>query len=352
MNKWRFNKKFLKEKIAEGKLVLQTCDKNTDIYQDAKIMVDHFEIALGKKEETPIKKKKVDTSTMINNLDKIFNEALRLISLEDWESLKNVCQYIPKFKFNNTNSNLLPNKDLYVVEASLDLFKRIDHQAYDAALKIVYNDQNLINILNKNDIDNNYCWFCNYLDLPFVNVSAKHDCKYIFLAHELRHAINFYLYGSINSNLIELPSIYSEMLMADYINKYYNCPKLYYDRINYISNQTKRLVPYIDILMRFDEAGRKLTIDNFDKVLDVRNNEDRIKKYALLTNRVHLSLYNYIVSTLISTFFREEYHNGNKKIVNEKMEQLLLSTNYKLNYNKLEDKYIDYLKEVKTLSKK
>lgn len=352
MDKWHFNEKFLKDKIAEGKLVLKKFDKDTNIYKDAKMMVEQFEFLLGKDSKKSFKSINESFESQLNNLNRVLNKSLNLIQLYEWKSLKNLCQNVPQYNFERINSNLLPKNNKYAINASLEMFKKIDFSIYEATFSIVNNKTQLINLLNSKSNNDNCCVLCEYLKLPFVYVSAQDDWKYIVLSHELRHAADYYLYKVHNSNLTEVSSIYSEMIMCDEINKFYECPNIYNSRINLFSGQIKKIIPYIEMLIRFDNCERELTLHNYEKILNISSEKDFKNKYSLLIDEKHITLYDYIISTLCAISFREEYYKGNKEVINKKMKHLLLGSNYKLNYDNLQNKYVNYVKEVKKLSKK
>ncbi len=352
MSNWHFNRAFLKQKIAEGKLAIQRCEKNSDMYKDAQCMIKNFDTILKRKSMTEDKITRNDYYNYCDILSDTFNQTLDLISLDEWRQLKAMCEVLPKKHIENVDSHILPSKDDVVINKTLKLFKKIDYNTYGAVYKIVHNDINLINILKKNRIEDNWCFLCGYLKLPFVNVSSSNDYKYISLTHELRHAADYYLYGPTSTNVCELSSIYSEILMADEINKHFDCPNVYYNRINYVTSQMLRLISYVDALIRFERSGRRITSNNCNTILDIYDDKELTAKYIFLKNNGILSLYDYIVSTLMAVYFREEYYNGNKDMVNENIKQLLLGKDYNPNFGILGDRYVDYIKEVKTLSKK
>lgn len=352
MNKWCFNKKYFNEKIMEGNLVLQKYDKGTLIYDDAKDMVLVFDKILKKKNIPELYITKDDFYNYCERLTHFFNKALEKISLEQWEELKDVCCDVPKSRFKNISSNVLPKNNTYVVNEVLKLYRKIDKEAYDAAYQIVNNDVSLINISKTDDINNCWCFLCGYLKLPFVNISANKDYKYVALAHELRHATDYYLHNINGTNIDEVSSIYTEILMVDEVSKYTDCYNLACPRINHTTLCMLNLISCIDALMRFEKLGCRVTLNNISLILDIDNDKELTAKYLLLKNKGILGLYNYVVSTLMAVYFRDEYYNGNKKIVNENIKQLLLGKEYSLNFDIWKDKYVDYVKEVKTFVKK
>lgn len=356
MKKWRFNEEFLKQKIVEGNIVLQKNENNCKMNQNVKKMIDAFECFLdNEKTESKVLPNNInyDLIDMINNLNNSINKNLNNVKLEEWLALKEMSKYFPKIKFEKYNSSLLPKSDEKLVSSSMKFFNTLDPKIYYAVEKIINHEYGLINIKKDKDEDQNYSFGCDFLNLPFINISAKNDMKYMVFAHELRHAADYYLYNKdINTNLSELSAIYSEIIFADKINKTLKCPNIYHERINNTGEHINCIKNYIEFLINFDKCGRKITTENFMDVLFIRDKRDFINKYFLLMKEKYMIGYDYIISTLVATSFREEYYNGNKELVNKKIEQILLGSKYKLNLNVLEDKYVNYVKEIKKLSYK
>lgn len=355
MNRWSFNREFLKEKIKEGNLALQATDKNSEVYRSAQAMVIEFEDFLGR-EELPITIKKKNLEEMLNYLNHSLNINLNIIRMGDWEKIKELCKYAPKLKFKKYNSSFLPKDNDYVIKEILNFYKMTDRKTYEAVLNIIKHEYSLINIKSESDRpknDLNFC--CSYLSLPFVNVSTKNDLRYVILAHELRHAADYYLYhNQKNAILNELSAIYSEILFTDYISKYSSLNKsfyLYNERVNNIGIKMKFLFYYIEIFEEFDKCGRKLTARNYKDVLGVNTEKEFEKRANILLKEKYMSFYDYVMSMLYALQLREEYYNGNKK-VNDKIEQILLGDEIDFDVNILEDKFIKHAKYVYSLSHK
>lgn len=348
MNKYHFNEDFLNKKIAEGKLVLKTFDSNSQIYKSAKSMIKEFESFLNKK--TIIFNNYESIEEKLNKVNHCLNINLNLITLDEWKRLKELCEYMPKMNFKKCNSTYLSKNDSNAVAEVLDFYKELDTNVYESIVAILEHEYKLVNINHKNS-NENFSFECSYLKLPFVNVSSKNDMKYLVLAHELRHAADYYTNPKIDTLFCELSAIYSEILFADKINsKDKKCYPLYNERINYTCKIMKNLIGYIDFLEKYDKYGRKLTLKNYKYILDVNNEDLLIKKSDILIKEKYMNIYDYIMSMLYAIKLREDYYNGNKDAINNELTNILSGKKIDFNYEELGDKFIDYVKYVKTLN--
>lgn len=348
MNKYHFNETFLKEKIEEGKLVLKTYDSDSQIYKSAGMMIRSFEEFLNEKtinfyDDNSIEEK-------LNRINHSLNINLNLVTLDEWKKLKELCECMPKMNFKKCNSKCLSTNNSNVVKEVLNFYKDLDTNIYEAILAIFEHEYKLVNINPKNS-NTDLSFGCDYLSLPFVNVSAKNDMKYIVLAHELRHAANYYLNPQNESLYGELSSIYSEILFTDKLNsKDKNCYPLYNERINYTCQIMKELIGYINFLEKYDKYGRKLTLRNYKYILNVNNEDLLFAKAEVLIKQKYMIIYDYIMSLLYAIKLREKYYNGDKKAINEELRNILIGQKIDFNYEKLGDKFIDYVKYVKKLN--
>lgn len=357
MNRKRnFDEDFLKKQIKEGQSRLGKIDINSKEAEDIIDMIDVFELLLGIENDDEIKRISLDR--IITNLNSIINGDLHLVSIEEWRKLKDFCKHVPKYYYKNINNSELPKNDENILRATLSFYKIIDLNVYGACKRILSSNYQLINFVpkkkfRKNNFASSFVFECDHLELPFINISGDGDLKYPITVHELRHAANYYLYGKRAKTLLgELPSIYSEILFTDKINKYYNCDNLYNLRINNIGKGMVQVVKYINILERFDKCGRELDRHNIYDVLRVTDNKQLLELYKKLLKSPYLKNYNYIISILIALELREYYYDGYKDKVNETIENITLGSEVNLNYDKLVERYIDYTNYVYSLSHK
>lgn len=356
IRKWSFDEAFLKEQIRRGKIRLKHIDTNSREADEIISMIDNFEQLLGieKDEEIP----KISLDRMVANLNNIMNDDLQLIKIDEWRELKHFCQHMPKYHRKDTNSSELPRGDGSALRASLSFYKNLDINIYGACKRIVESDYKLVNfvpkkIFKKDDDGSSYVFECDHLDLPFVNITCHDDLKYPITVHELRHAATYYLYGKRMRTLLgELPSIYSELLFTDKINRHYDCGNLYNFRINDVGNIMAGMGKYINFLERFDSWGREFNIYNIYDILEVSNNKQLLELYKKILKDPFLRGYDYLVSTLIALEFRECYYAGYKNKVNEAMENIMLGAKVKPNYDKLAERYINHTNYTYSLSHK
>lgn len=354
--KWSFDEKFFKEKIKEGKSTLKQINKDSIEAENIIDMIDTFEELLGKEKRE--QNEKVHINKIIKDLNVVINEDLQKVKIDEWRELKRFCKYMPKIHLNNINNSELPMDSRCVLNEALRFYHSIDLKVYAACKKIINSDYSLINLSSKKKIkrvggSSDFVYMCEYLNLPFINISYGGDLRYVVTVHELRHAANYVLYGDKASTLLgELPSIYSELLFTDKLNLNYDCTNLYNLRINNVSKTMKNIVGYINILERFVRHGRELTKNNLVDVLDVSNYRQLLKLYKIILESPYLNGYDYIVSTLVALSYRDSYYNGFNNRINRNLERILKGDKLKLNYDKLSDKYIDHINYVYSLSKK
>ncbi len=356
IRKWNFDEAFLKEQIKEGKSRLQHMDMNSRQAAEILSMIDTFEELLGIEKNHGIQRISLDK--IIANLNYIINNDLKLVKIDKWRELKAFCQYMPKYYYEKINSSELPRSNESVLRASLKFYKSIDLNIYDACKKIIRSDYKLVNfaprkIFKKNKISSSFVFECDHLDLPFINISFYNDLKYLITVHELRHAATYYLYGKNMRTLLgELPSIYSELLFTDKINRHYDCGNLYNFRINDMSSNMNAIIKYINILERFNNCGNELNRRNIYDVLRVSDNKQLLEMYKELLRSPYLKCYDYFVSTLVALELRKYYYDGYNNKVNETMEKIMLGSDIKLNYDRLAERYIDHTNYVYSLSNK
>ncbi len=355
--KWRFDKNFLKSQLNEGKQLLKTMDKNSEDAENIMNMIHSLEELLGvKKEKGNQDYSNINLNNIIKNLNTNINDDLQLVTINEWRELKKLCEHMPKIHYKDINDSNLPKNNNCVLDSVLNFYRSIDLDIYYICRMILDSDYKLINFhsnrrFEKNGLESNYVISCEYLNLPFINISCKGDLKYPVTVHELRHAVNCYLYSNGTRTLLdELPSIYSEILFIDRINEFYDCKNLYNFRINDMTESLSRMIKYIDILERFDKCGRELDENNISDVLGLSSNLKILKAYKSLIRSPYLKGYDYIISTLLALVFREDYYNGYN--VNEDMDKIMEGDKFKLNYDVMAEKYIDHANYVRSLSKK
>lgn len=356
VRKWNFDEAFLKEQIQKGKSRLQYIDMNSREAEEIISMIDTFEELLGIEKNHGTQKISLDR--IVANLNYIINSDLELVKIDEWRELRDFCRYMPKYSRKNINSTELPRGNGSVLRASLNFYKSIDINIYEACKRIIGSDYKLVNfvpkkIFKKNEMGSSFVFECDHLDLPFVNISCHDDLKYPITVHELRHAATYYLYGRKMRTLLgELPSIYSELLFTDKINRHYDCANLYNFRINDVGGVMTTIVKYINILERFSNCGNELNEHNIYDVLRVSDNKQLLRLYKKLLSSPYLKCYDYLVSTLAALELREYYYDGYKDKVNETMENIMLGSKIKLNYDKVAERYIDHTNYVYSLSHK
>ncbi len=352
VRKWNFDETFFREQIKKGEMLLEKIDINSKEAEDIMDMIDIFERLLGVEKDSKIRKISLDR--IIVNLNSIINYDLHLVKMEKWCELRDFCRYIPKYHYRNVNNTELPKNDESVLKASLNFYRNIDSRVYVACKKILDSDYQLINFVSKkNDVASSFVFECDHLDLPFINISSYGDLKYLVTVHELRHAANYHLYGNRTKTLLnELPSIYSELLFADKINRHYNCNNLYNLRINNIGKSMIQVVKYINILERFDKCGRELNKHNIYDVLGIFDDKQLLALYGELLKSPYLKSYDYIISTLVALEFREHYYAGYKDAINEMLENIILGFKVETNFDKLTENYINHTNYVYSLSHK
>lgn len=354
-NRWNFDEKFLRTEIKKGKALLKSADCSPKDAINIMAMIKIFEGFLGKKSITlDIHREKIDK--MIKDMNVCINNDISSVSLDEWRELKRVLECIPKIQFESINNKELPKDDDSVIKASLKFYRSLDLKVYEACKKILLSRYHLISFkkhLILKPYPNGFVFKCSHLNIPFISIDSQDDLKYMVTVHELRHAANYYLYGKkINSLLEELPSIYSELLFIDKINKKYNCNNLYNFRINNFCETMLYIIDYVKILERFNKCGRTLTRKNYVRVLGVSNNSELLRLYNDFMDLATINCYNYTVSTLIALSYRDGHYQGFDKQINEQMERILLGAEYKLNYTKLAERYIDHLQYAYSLLKK
>ena len=354
-NRWIFDERFLRREIKKGKVLLKVGNCSPKEAVNIMIMIKIFEEFLCKKRITfDIRCEKIDK--IIKDMNTCINKDISSVSIDEWRELKKALECIPKIQFESINNKELPKDNDNVIRESLKFYRSIDLKVYEACKKILLSRYHLINFskhLILKVYPNGFVFKCDHLNLPFINIDTQDDLKYMITVHELRHAANYCLYGNkINSLLEELPSIYSELLFIDKINKKYNCNNLYNFRINNFCETMLYIIEYVNILERFDKCGRNLTRKNFVKVLGVSNNGELLRLYNDFMDLTTIACYNYTVSTLLALSYRDDYYQGFDKQVNEHMESILLGAEYDLNYTKLAEKYVDHLQYAYSLSKK
>lgn len=350
MNKYRFNEEFLNEKIEEGRLVLKTFESSTPIYKSARTMIKTFESLLNTKTKKIVFYNDDSMEEKLNKLNHSLNINLNLVTLDEWKKLKELCEYMPKMNFKNCNSSQFSSRNSTAVKEVLKFYEGLDTNIYEAVVAILDHEYKLVNINSKNS-NEDFSFECSYLSLPFINVSAKGDMKYLALAHELRHAADYYINPNINTMFCELPAIYSELLFADRLNdKNKKCYPIYNERINYTCKIMKNIIGYINFLERYDQSGRKLTLRNYKDIFSIKNEKALEHTTNILIKEKHMDIYDYILSTLYSIKLREEYYNGNKNKINNELKDVLSGKKIDFNYEELGDKFIDYVKHVKKLN--
>lgn len=354
MKRWQFDEKFMIKKIKEGKERLKYINSDSEEAYSIFCMIEEFEKFLGiASEDIDFY---VEPEQAFSNMSDVLNKDLTLIGIKELEKLEESTKRIPKIFLDDTNNIVFSDDNDCIINTALDFYESLDLKIYDTCRRILSSDYHLINFASKNNIrkerNGTYCFICEYLKLPFINISLEGNLKYMATVHELRHATNYLLYGKLQTLIGELPSVYSELIFIDKMNEKYKCSNLYNFRINDISKKIINLRRYMHILKRFNEHGRVLDRSNFLEILSPKNQEDFLDLYKNIINRVFVINYGYLLSTLIALDCRMETYKGNIAQVSKKLDNMMLGEKYQFDYDELVEKYREHVGYAYTLSKK
>lgn len=351
MNKqWKFDEKFLKEKIKEGEILLKKEDVSEEIKLEIDSMLSNFYDYLGENHfYSSNKRPNLSLEEIYKSLTNKFNRDLSKLNLELWKSMHDLCWRSEKHSFLTSNTHRLNLSDDKIVNETLHFYKKLDKQFYLTAKRIIENPISLINFTNSKSLID-HCFTCYYLDVPFINICRENDLIGIWFTHELQHGIDYMLYKDVPYLFSETSSIFVETLYIDSLVdkrlKGVDAKRFYSYRIHSNNENMKILYDYVEILYRFIENGLEINKDNIGKILTCDDEKSIIDNYKTLRKRNYLELFGYILSFFRSLELREIYYNDSD-IALSQLKNILMGGNENVDFDILSDSYSNYIKEIK-----
>lgn len=349
--RYKFDKDFL---ITELKIAKENLEHNISIEEKKQIldMIDCFNKLLGNAEEKDEKKEQtLKIKDMCIRLEEKLNEDLKKIDISFWKKLQYLYLNIDKTTFEKKNYNNINISTASMLNLILDFYESIDDEYYKKALQIIQTPVSLINF-DKNSKNSDKCFYCEYLNVPFVNVKSIEDEKYSVFVHELQHGINFLINGTNTFSLFgELSSIFFEILFTDILDSVSCCDGLYSSRINDNVIILEWLNEYVNILISFDENNRKVNKKNITNILNVKEKNDIEKKYNKFINKNFIEYCRYALSFLKSLELREKYYYFDKKEAIKELKDSVSGKNNTIDFVKLVVSYNNYIDEIRDKQK-